>query len=45
MSTGTGLLLLGVWITVAAAWHSRVVPGFSAILLTAMAVALTIYLK
>jgi hypothetical protein len=45
MTTGTGLVLLGVWLTCAAAWHSKVVQGHAAIALTLMAIGLTVYLK
>lgn len=45
MTTGTGLVLLGIWITCAAAWHSKVVHGGTAILMTALAIGMTIWLK
>lgn len=45
MTTGTGLVLLGVWIACAAAWHSKTVTGWGTILMTAIAVGITVYLK
>lgn len=45
MTTGTGLVLLGIWATAAAAWHSSVVPGRIAWILTFLALGMTLYLK
>ena len=45
MTTGTGLVLLGVWLCCAAAWHSKVVHGSAAIVMTFLAIFMTIYLK
>lgn len=43
MTTGTGLALLGIWITCAATWHSPYVKGGFAFLMTVFAVALTLF--
>lgn len=45
MTTGTGLVLLGIWIACAAAWHSKVVPAITAVMLTFMAIGMTVWLK
>jgi hypothetical protein len=45
MTTGIGLVLLGIWLTCAAAWHSKVVSGNAAIALTVMALIVTWWLK
>lgn len=45
MTTGSGLAILGIWIMCAACWHSKVVPGFTALFMTVAAVFMTIYLK
>ena len=45
MTTGTGLVLLGVWLTCAATWHSKYVPGAVALCATALATGLTVYLR
>ena len=45
MTTGTGLALLGVWLTCAAAWHSKVVQGWAASVLTILAFWLTVHLS
>lgn len=45
MTTGTGLVLLGVWITCAACWNSKQVTPIGAILMTLIAIGLTVWLK
>jgi hypothetical protein len=45
MTTGTGLVLLGVWLACAATWHSKVVSGSGAIMMTFVAIGLTVFLK
>ena len=45
MTTGTGLVLLGIWITCAATWHSKVVPAITAVGMTFLAVGMTVWLK
>lgn len=44
MTTGTGLALLGIWLCCAAGWNSKVVNGGAAIILTFIAIGLTVYL-
>lgn len=34
MTTGTGLMLLGMWVAVAAAWMSKTTVGWVAIVMT-----------
>ena len=45
MTTGTGLALLGVWLTCAATWHSKYVTAPVALFATALATGLTVYLR
>lgn len=44
MTTGTGLLLLGMWICAAAMWHSKVVAGWAALIFTFAAFVVTFWM-
>lgn len=45
MTTGTGLVLLGVWVMVAAAFHAKSVSGLGVWIAIIVGIAMTVYLK
>lgn len=45
MTIGTGIVLLGVWLCVAAAWLSKHVPAAGVWISMAVAIGMTVYLK